>query len=92
MTAIVQLLTRHGYAIVFAAVFARQLGFPVPAPGFLIEIARIFRRIGLPALGLFHRAAAYLGKAGTFLAGALSTALLFSAARKVHWHRWRDEP
>ncbi len=36
MTAIVQFILRHGYPILFAAVFARQIGLPVPAPGFLI--------------------------------------------------------
>jgi membrane protein DedA with SNARE-associated domain len=36
MTAIVQFIVRHGYPILFAAVFARQLGLPVPAPWFLL--------------------------------------------------------
>jgi len=36
MTAIVQFILRHGYPILFAAVFARQIGLPVPAPGFVI--------------------------------------------------------
>ena len=36
MTTIVQFIGRHGYPIVFAAVFARQIGLPVPAPGFLL--------------------------------------------------------
>jgi len=36
MTATVQFIVRHGYPILFAAVFARQLGLPVPAPWFLL--------------------------------------------------------
>jgi membrane protein DedA with SNARE-associated domain len=36
MTAIVHFILRHGYPILFAAVFARQIGLPVPAPGFVI--------------------------------------------------------
>lgn len=36
MTTIVQFIGRHGYPILFAAVFARQIGLPIPAPGFLL--------------------------------------------------------
>ena len=36
MTAIVQFILRHGYPILFGAVFARQIGLPIPAPGFLL--------------------------------------------------------
>lgn len=36
MTTIVQFIGRHGYPILFAAVFGRQIGLPVPAPGFLL--------------------------------------------------------
>lgn len=36
MTAIVHFILRNGYPILFAAVFARQIGLPVPAPGFLL--------------------------------------------------------
>jgi len=36
MTAIVEFILRHGYPILFAAVFARQVGLPIPAPGFVI--------------------------------------------------------
>jgi membrane protein DedA with SNARE-associated domain len=36
MTAIIHFILRHGYPILFAAVFARQIGLPVPAPGFLL--------------------------------------------------------
>jgi len=36
MDAVVQFLMQHGYVILFAAVFARQIGLPVPAPLFLL--------------------------------------------------------
>jgi len=36
MNATLQLVLRHGYPILFAAVFTRQIGLPVPAPGFLL--------------------------------------------------------
>ncbi len=36
MTVIVQFILRHGYPILFAAVFGRQIGLPIPAPGFLL--------------------------------------------------------
>ena len=55
MTAIVQFLARHGYPIVFAAVFARQIGLPVPAPGFLIAAGALacYGKLALvPALAL----------------------------------------
>jgi membrane protein DedA with SNARE-associated domain len=55
MTAIVQFVVRHGYPIVFAAVFARQIGLPVPAPGFLLAAGALAAsgKLGLvPALGL----------------------------------------
>ena len=55
MNAIVQFVVRHGYPILFAAVFARQIGLPVPAPGFLLAAGALAAsgRLGLvPALGL----------------------------------------
>ena len=36
MTAIVQFVLRHGYSTLFAALFARQIGFPLPGPLFLL--------------------------------------------------------
>ena len=36
MNDIVQFIVRHGYPILFAAVFGRQIGLPIPAPGFLL--------------------------------------------------------
>jgi len=36
MNAVVQFVIKHGYPILFAAIFARQIGLPVPAPLFLL--------------------------------------------------------
>jgi membrane protein DedA with SNARE-associated domain len=36
MNAIVQFIIKHGYSILFAVVFAHQLGFPAPGPLFLL--------------------------------------------------------
>ena len=36
MNAVVQFVVKHGYPILFAAIFARQIGLPVPAPLFLL--------------------------------------------------------
>jgi len=55
MNAIVHFVLRHGYSILFAAVFARQIGLPVPAPMFLLAAGALAatRKLGLvPALGL----------------------------------------
>jgi len=55
MTTIVQFIGRHGYPILFAAVFARQIGLPVPAPGFLLAAGAMAAagKLGLiPALSL----------------------------------------
>ena len=55
MNAIVQFLLKHGYAVLFAAIFARQIGLPVPAPLFLIAAGALAaaRKLGLvAALGL----------------------------------------
>jgi membrane protein DedA with SNARE-associated domain len=55
MTAIIQFIVRHGYPILFAAVFARQIGLPVPAPCFLLAAGALAAsgKFGLlTALGL----------------------------------------
>jgi membrane protein DedA with SNARE-associated domain len=55
MNVIVQFVVRHGYSILFAAVFARQIGLPVPAPMFLLAAGALAAtgKLGLvPALGL----------------------------------------
>jgi len=36
MNAIVQFILKHGYAVLFAAIFAHQLGLPIPGPLFLL--------------------------------------------------------
>lgn len=201
MNAIVQFVVRHGYPVLFGAIFARQIGLPVPAPGFLLAAGALAAagKLGLlPAIGLsvigcvladwlwyeagrawgprvlhfihffapdpeaadrrsrkmfaqhgppllvfdkfvpgldavvpplagttgtsrlrfvafeavgaslwstayaglgyafshdLNRAAAYVGKGGTFLASVLVAALVVYAARKVgHWRRWRGAP
>jgi membrane protein DedA with SNARE-associated domain len=37
VNAIFQFVLRHGYAILFAALFAHQIGFPIPGPLFLLS-------------------------------------------------------
>jgi membrane protein DedA with SNARE-associated domain len=54
MDAIVQFVVRHGYPILFGAIFARQIGLPVPAPGFLLAagaLAASGKLALVPALG-----------------------------------------
>ena len=48
MNAIVQFVIRHGYSILFAAVFAHQIGLPVPAPLFLLAVGALVaaRKLG----------------------------------------------
>ena len=89
MNAVVQFVLRHGYSILFAAVFARQIGLPVPAPMFLLAAGALAaeRKLNLcPALGL------------AITACALADWLWYEAGRKwgdrvVHFiHRlaWQD--
>ena len=55
MNDIVQFVLKHGYPILFAALFARQLGLPVPAPLFLLSAGALAAagKLGLlTALGL----------------------------------------
>jgi membrane protein DedA with SNARE-associated domain len=49
MNAIVQFVIKHGYSILFAAVFAHQIGLPVPAPLFLLAVGALVaaRKLGL---------------------------------------------
>jgi membrane protein DedA with SNARE-associated domain len=50
MNAIVQFIIKHGYSVLFAAMFAHQIGLPVPGPLFLLAAAG---KLGLvPALFL----------------------------------------
>ena len=55
MNDIVQFVLKHGYPILFAALFAHQLGLPVPGPLFLLAAGALAAagRLGLLAvLGL----------------------------------------
>src|SRR5271166_1638131 len=55
MNAIVQFVVKHGYLVVFAAMFAHQIGFPVPGPLFLLAVGALAAagKLGLiPALVL----------------------------------------
>ena len=55
MNAIVQFVIKHGYSVLFAAMFAHQIGLPVPGPLFLLAAGALAAagRLGLvPALGL----------------------------------------
>jgi membrane protein DedA with SNARE-associated domain len=55
MNAIVQFVMKHGYSILFAAIFAHQIGFPIPGPLFLLAAGALAAtgKLGLvPALGL----------------------------------------
>jgi membrane protein DedA with SNARE-associated domain len=55
MNAIVQFVMKHGYSILFAAMFAHQIGLPLPGPLFLIAAGALAAsgKLGLvPALGL----------------------------------------
>jgi membrane protein DedA with SNARE-associated domain len=89
MNAIVHFVVRHGYSILFAAVFARQIGLPVPAPMFLLAAGALAadRKLGfVPTLGL------------AITACALADWVWYEAGRKwgdrvVHFiHRlaWQD--
>src|SRR5271165_1573117 len=55
MNAIFQFVLQHGYPILFAAIFARQIGLPLPAPLFLVAVGALAAagKLGLvAALGL----------------------------------------
>lgn len=55
MNAIVQFIMKHGYFILFAAMFAHQMGLPVPGPLFLLAAGALAAtgKLGLvPTLGL----------------------------------------
>src|SRR5271166_3103078 len=55
MNTIVNFVLQHGYSILFAALFAHQLGLPVPGPLFLLAagaLAAAGKLDLVPALGL----------------------------------------
>lgn len=43
MNAIVQFVLKHGYSVLFAALFAHQIGLPVPGPLFLLAAGALVR-------------------------------------------------
>jgi membrane protein DedA with SNARE-associated domain len=43
MSAIVQFVLEHGYSVLFAALFAHQIGFPLPGPLFLLAAGALAR-------------------------------------------------
>lgn len=43
MNAIVQFVLKHGYSVLFAALFAHQIGFPIPGPLFLLAAGALAR-------------------------------------------------
>lgn len=55
MNAIFQFVLKHGYSILFAAIFARQIGLPLPGPLFLVSAGALAAagKLGvLPVIGL----------------------------------------
>ena len=55
MNAIVQFVLKHGYSVLFAAMFAHQIGLPIPGPLFLLAAGALARKGNLgfaPALCL----------------------------------------
>ncbi|MGO9338181.1 MAG: DedA family protein [Terracidiphilus sp.] len=55
MNAIFQFVLKHGYSILFAAIFARQIGFPLPGPLFLVSAGALAAagKLGVcPVIGL----------------------------------------
>jgi len=52
MNAVFDFLTKHGYSVLFAAVFVHQIGLPVPGPLFLIAagaLAAMGKMVGIVA-------------------------------------------
>lgn len=62
MNAIVQFVVQHGYPIVFAAIFAHQIGVPVPGPLFLLAAGALAAsgKLGFPTVILVAIAGAVL--------------------------------
>jgi len=51
MNAIVQFVVKHGYSILFAAMFAHQIGLPIPGPLFLLAAGALAASGKLSLLG-----------------------------------------
>jgi membrane protein DedA with SNARE-associated domain len=63
MNAIFQFVLHHGYSILFAAVFGRQIGLPIPAPLFLLSAGALAAagKLGLVVALLLAITACVLG-------------------------------
>ena len=63
MNDIVQLVLKHGYSVLFGALFAHQLGLPVPGPLFLLAAGALAAagKLGLVAVLVLAIIAAVLG-------------------------------
>ena len=63
MNDIVQFVMKHGYPILFAALFAHQLGLPVPGPLFLLAAGALAAagKLGLVAVLVLAITASVLG-------------------------------
>src|ERR1035438_8235703 len=63
MNDIVQLVMKHGYSVLFGALFAHQLGLPVPGPLFLLAAGALTAagKLGLVAVLVLAIIAAVLG-------------------------------
>ena len=63
MNDIVQLIMKHGYSVLFGALFAHQLGLPVPGPLFLLAAGALAAagKLGLVAVLVLAIIAAVLG-------------------------------
>jgi membrane protein DedA with SNARE-associated domain len=59
MNVVLQFVTMHGYAILFGALFAHQIGLPLPGPLFLLAAGALaaVRRLGLPSAVILATAA-----------------------------------
>jgi membrane protein DedA with SNARE-associated domain len=63
MHEVVRFVTKHGYSVLFGAVFAHQLGVPVPGPLFLVAAGALAAtgKLGLLAIFTLAVAACVLG-------------------------------
>jgi ABC-type uncharacterized transport system auxiliary subunit len=78
MNDIVQFVLKHGYPILFAALFARQIGLPVPAPLFLLA-AGALAAAGKIGFYEYHRWASDPGQVvTTAMIDSLRSAGIFS--------------
>ena len=73
MHEVVRFVTKHGYSVLFGAVFAHQLGIPVPGPLFLVAAGALAAagNLGLLAIFTLAVAACVLGDWPWYEAGRL---------------------